>query len=209
MAPLTQATGAHHISVKTMDRALDNVREAFHFAALERRPVVISIPMDLQKQAYPHMVDYIPSADYLPAAQRPQPDPTLVEKLVEMIAAAEKPIIIAGRGAKLSKAREAIEEMAEAMGARGIVVITRRGVMAGCVTNCRPFKSTIYAFTNDGRACRQMALNRGVVPHKIAFSKDPEKTIASRKITNASRKAVNTSTCSRSVSGNACRSAIA
>jgi len=70
-------------------------------------------------------------------------------------------------------------EMAEAMGARGIVVITRRGVMAGCVTNCRPFQSTIYAFTNDGRACRQMALNRGVVPHKIAFSKDPEKTIAS------------------------------
>lgn len=70
-------------------------------------------------------------------------------------------------------------ELAESMGVRGIVVITRRGVMAGCVTNCRPFKSTIYAFTNDGRAGRQLALNRSVVPHKIAFSKDPEKTIAS------------------------------
>ena len=131
MAPLTQATGAHHISVKTMDRALENVREAFHFAALERRPVVISIPMDLQKQAYPHMVDYIPSADYLPAAQRPQPDPTLVEKLVEMIAAAEKPIIIAGRGAKLSQAREAIEEMAEAMGALLTTSLQAKGLFTG------------------------------------------------------------------------------
>jgi len=70
-------------------------------------------------------------------------------------------------------------DMAESMEARAIVVITRRGVMAGCVTNCRPFKSTIYAFTNDGRACRQMSLNRSVLAHKIAFSKDPEKTIAS------------------------------
>ena len=131
MAPLTQATGAHHISVKTMDRALENVREAFHFAALERRPVVISIPMDLQKQAYPHMVDYIPSADYLPAAQRPQPDPVLVEKLVELIAASEKPIIIAGRGAKLSQAREAIEEMAEAMGALLTTSLQAKGLFTG------------------------------------------------------------------------------
>src|SRR5690606_17770321 len=83
---------------------------------------------------------------------------------------------------KMTENREflasAAVKMAEAMGARAIVVITRRGVMAGCVTNCRPFRSTIYAFTNDGRACRQMALNRGVVPHKIACSKDPDKTIA-------------------------------
>jgi pyruvate kinase len=69
-------------------------------------------------------------------------------------------------------------ELAESMGARAIVVITRRGIMASCVTNCRPFKSTIYAFTNDGRTCRQLSLNRGMVAHKIAFSKDPEKTIA-------------------------------
>ena len=69
-------------------------------------------------------------------------------------------------------------ELAESLGARAIVVITRRGVMASCVTNCRPFKSTIYAFTNDGRTCRQLSLNRAMVAHKIAFSKDPEKTIA-------------------------------
>ncbi len=70
-------------------------------------------------------------------------------------------------------------ELAESLGAMGIVVITRRGIMASHVTNCRPFKSTIYAFTNDGRTCRQLAINRGVAAHKVTFSKDPEKTLAS------------------------------
>jgi pyruvate kinase len=68
--------------------------------------------------------------------------------------------------------------LAEAMEARGIVVITRRGVMANLVTNCRPTKTTIFAFTNDGRTRRQMNLNRAVVAHRLAFSSDPEKTLA-------------------------------
>ena len=38
--------------------------------------------------------------------------------------------------------------LAESLGVRGIVVITRRGVMAEYVSNCRPTKSLIYAFTN-------------------------------------------------------------
>ena len=66
---------------------------------------------------------------------------------------------------------------AEAISAKGIVVITRRGIMAQFLTNCRPFKTYIYAFTNDNRTRRQLFLNRSVVAHRIAFSKDPEKTI--------------------------------
>jgi pyruvate kinase len=74
-------------------------------------------------------------------------------------------------------ARAAVD-LAESLPARGIVVITRRGIMANYVTNCRPFTSTIYAFTNDGRTARQMALNRSLVSHKSTFSKDPEKSLA-------------------------------
>jgi len=66
---------------------------------------------------------------------------------------------------------------AEAIDAKGIVVITRRGIMAQFLTNCRPFKTYIYAFTNDNRTRRQLFLNRSVVAHRIEFSKDPEKTI--------------------------------
>ena len=145
MAPLAQATGAHNIPVKSHDRALDNVREAFHIAALERRPVVLSVPMDLQKQAYPFMADYIPSTDYLPVPQRPLPDPSLVERLVGMIAQAEKPIIIAGRGAKLAGARAAIEAMAEPMGALLATSLQAKGLFEG-----NPFALDIAgAFASD------------------------------------------------------------
>ncbi|MCX2981951.1 pyruvate kinase [Halieaceae bacterium IMCC14734] len=67
--------------------------------------------------------------------------------------------------------------LAESLPARAIVVITRRGRMANYVTNCHPQHSVIYAFSNDGRTRRQMALNRNVYPHKLMFSKDPEKTL--------------------------------
>ncbi|MBP6207718.1 MAG: pyruvate kinase, partial [Nitrospira sp.] len=57
------------------------------------------------------------------------------------------------------------------------VVITRRGLMADLVANCRPFATTIYAFTNMSQPRRTMMLNRGVLPFKIDFSSDPEKTL--------------------------------
>ena len=68
-------------------------------------------------------------------------------------------------------------ELAESLGARCIVVITRRGVMADLVCNCRPVYSNIYAFTNVSQARRTMTLGRGIRPFRIAFSQDPEKTL--------------------------------
>jgi acetolactate synthase I/II/III large subunit len=131
MAPLALGTGAHFIPIRTMDRALDNVREAFQIAQLESRPVVLSVPMDLQKQPFPFMADYIPSKEVLPVFQRPLPDPTLVERLVGMIAEAEKPMIIAGRGAKLSGARAAIEALAEQSGALLATSLQAKGLFTG------------------------------------------------------------------------------
>ena len=51
-APLALATGAHFVPVRTIDRALDCVREAFYVARAERKPVVLSVPLDLQKDIF-------------------------------------------------------------------------------------------------------------------------------------------------------------
>jgi thiamine pyrophosphate-dependent acetolactate synthase large subunit-like protein len=131
MAPLALATGAHYIPVRSIDRVLDNVREAFQVAALEQRPVVLGVPMDLQKQPYPFMADYIPSAEVLPTAQRPMPDGELAERLAEMIAKAEQPIFIAGKGARMSQARAAIEELAEVSGALLATSLQAKGLFEG------------------------------------------------------------------------------
>lgn len=145
MAPLTLATGAHYVPVRSVDRLLDNVREAFHVAASERRPVVLSVPMDLQKQPFPFMADYTPSADLMPTRQRPRPDPEMVERLVDMIAEVERPIIIAGRGARWSDAREAIERLAETSGALLATSLLNKGMFEG-----NPFAMDVAgAFASD------------------------------------------------------------
>ena len=70
-------------------------------------------------------------------------------------------------------------QLAESIGAKGTVVITRRGYMADFVTNCHPQKSRIYAFTNYSQTRWRLVLNRNVSPYRIAFSQDPEKTLTS------------------------------
>ena len=68
-------------------------------------------------------------------------------------------------------------QLAEGVKAKGIVVITRRGLMADLVSNCRSPFIDVYAFTNMSQPRRTMMLNRGVFPFKIDFSADPEKTL--------------------------------
>jgi pyruvate kinase len=68
--------------------------------------------------------------------------------------------------------------LAESINAAGIVVITRRGIMADLVTNCRPRTVPIYAFTNNSQTRRRLVMNRSVISFRTAFSTDPEKTLA-------------------------------
>ncbi|TVS12915.1 MAG: pyruvate kinase [Gammaproteobacteria bacterium] len=72
---------------------------------------------------------------------------------------------------------KAAVDLAESIGLKGILVITRRGIMADHVTACHPDNVPIYAFTNDSGTRRRLMLNRHLVSHRTAFSKDPEKTL--------------------------------
>ncbi len=67
--------------------------------------------------------------------------------------------------------------LAHSIEADGIVVITRRGLTADLVTNARPSKVPVYAFTNDSQTRRRLSLNRAVVAHRTTFSREPEKTL--------------------------------
>jgi pyruvate kinase len=46
------------------------------------------------------------------------------------------------------------------------------------VSSFRPKRSIIYAFTNMSTTRRKLWLSRSVVPFKMDFSSDPEKTVA-------------------------------
>lgn len=59
-----------------------------------------------------------------------------------------------------------------------IVVFTRRGVMASCISNMRPARAPIYAFTTEADICRKLALSWAVRAFPIEFSEMPQETIA-------------------------------
>jgi thiamine pyrophosphate-dependent acetolactate synthase large subunit-like protein len=130
-APLALGTGAHFVPIRSVDRALDCVREAFYVARAERKPVVLSVPLDLQKEEFPYLPDYTPSTDLMPRAQVLRPDPALVDEVAAMIAEAERPIVIGGRGATWSGAKGALEALAEESGALLATTLLGKGLFDG------------------------------------------------------------------------------
>jgi pyruvate kinase len=58
-----------------------------------------------------------------------------------------------------------------------IVVFTRHGAMARNVSNLRPEKAPIFAFTSSARVYRQLSILWGVYPARINFADDPNTTI--------------------------------
>jgi acetolactate synthase-1/2/3 large subunit len=127
-APIVHATGAHYVRAHSTARMLDHVREAFYVARYERRPVVLGVPYDLQKLPFGGGPDYVASSAYIPQTGRMPPNPDSVALLVEKLAAAQRTIIVAGRGAVASGAQTAIEELAETSGALLATTLPARGM---------------------------------------------------------------------------------
>jgi acetolactate synthase I/II/III large subunit len=127
-APLVTATGAHYVRAHSAARMYDSVREAFYVARHERRPAVLGVPYDLQKLPLPGSSEYVSSSSLVPETGRTPPNSEILRRLVERLAAAQRPIIIAGRGAVRSGAQAAIEELAQASGALLATTLPARGM---------------------------------------------------------------------------------
>src|SRR6266481_911690 len=103
--PLAVATGAHYISAHSPQRMYQYVREAFYVARHERKPVVLGVPYDLQKQPLPDIGDYQPSSAVLPHTEPTPPNPRQIDQLVERLAQEKCPIILGGRGGPMARAQ--------------------------------------------------------------------------------------------------------
>jgi thiamine pyrophosphate-dependent acetolactate synthase large subunit-like protein len=127
-APLVTATGAHYIAAHSLPRMMDYVREAFHIAKYERKPVVIGVPYDLQKTEHMANQPYESSEMYRPKTGRMHPDPEVVAEAVERLAAAKRPIILGGRGVLWSGSRDAVIKLADRVGALLSNTLPARGL---------------------------------------------------------------------------------
>jgi thiamine pyrophosphate-dependent acetolactate synthase large subunit-like protein len=127
-SPFAMATGAHYIAAHAPVRMHIHVREAFHIARHERRPVVIGVPYDVQKQPMPDIGSYAPSSTVVPQIDRLPPNPEKVDTLVAKLVAAKCPVILAGKGVIASGARREVEELAERTGAILANTLLARGL---------------------------------------------------------------------------------
>jgi thiamine pyrophosphate-dependent acetolactate synthase large subunit-like protein len=126
-AALAMTVGAAAERVHSGASAADDVARALRRAQVERRPVLLSMPLDVQAQPAPAAAPP-PSA---PALHAPAPSAAAVAEVAELIATARRPVIIAGRGAVLSGAREALEALGDAIGAVLSTSAMGHGLFAG------------------------------------------------------------------------------
>jgi acetolactate synthase I/II/III large subunit len=104
------------IRLDTGDFADEAVRRAFYRAKLERKPIMLSAPMDVQQEAWDDDDPYVPSSTLLPKRAQVM-DMAALEKAAAMIEKSKKPVIIVGRGAIWSGADDAVLKVGERIGA--------------------------------------------------------------------------------------------
>ena len=104
------------LRLDTGDFADEAVRRAFYKAKLERRPIMLSCPMDVQQEKWDDDEPYRPSATLKPHRAGAL-DAAAVEQAAALIAKAKKPVIIVGRGAIWSGAGDAVLKLGERIGA--------------------------------------------------------------------------------------------
>ncbi|WP_353649436.1 thiamine pyrophosphate-binding protein [Nakamurella sp. A5-74] len=124
-AALATAVGALAHRVTSAEMAVAESAAAFHAARDQRRTVLLNLPLELQVQEVPESALAVPSAPPLPS---PTSDPAAMAQLVAALAAARRPVFIAGRGARSHAARDAIAELAERTGALLATSAVARGL---------------------------------------------------------------------------------
>lgn len=112
--PFAEAMGAHFVAVAHPRTAKADVQRAFRLLRSGAGPVVLSIPLDILNHNLEAQWKY--EATEVPD-QRIQPAPETVEYAAILLKEAKRPVILAGKGAVASGAREQIEALADRSGA--------------------------------------------------------------------------------------------
>lgn len=93
---LAESVGAAAERIHSAASAVQDTVRAFRTAVLDRRTVVLSVPTDVQAEPAPTQVPAPPA----PVPQRVRPSAEAVSALADAFEAAERPVLIAGRGGR-------------------------------------------------------------------------------------------------------------
>lgn len=123
--------GARFVSCTDPALIADRVELAFAMAKEERCAVVLSVPGKVvESAAVPQTRTPLP-IDRQPPTAPPEPDGATIERIVAAVQAAERPVIIAGRGAVASDARDVLERLGDRTGALLATTLPANGFFHG------------------------------------------------------------------------------
>jgi acetolactate synthase I/II/III large subunit len=126
-AALAAAVGVLPDRVTAASTVANDLRRAYRTALIERRTVLLSLPLDVQAQPFDDLP--LPDAQVWP---RLSPAPETVAQVADALAHAKRPVFLAGRGARNSKA-----ELKDLAGRAGALLAT--SAVARGLFNCDPF----------------------------------------------------------------------
>ena len=111
--PITKAA----FPINRIDRLPDALRHAFRVATSGKMgPVLLDIPRDLLPGAEVEL-ELLPPDAYRPGQTRARGDLGLIQRAADLLAAARRPVILAGGGVQWSNAGEVVCRLAELTGA--------------------------------------------------------------------------------------------
>ena len=125
---LVESVGAIADRVHGANTAADDAARAYQRAIIERRPVVLMLPIDIQPQP---AVQTAPSRPPLPPLDPPEPAAVAIRNAADLLMKAKRPAIIAGRGAVLAGAGPALEDLGATIGAVLATSAPANGLFAG------------------------------------------------------------------------------
>jgi acetolactate synthase-1/2/3 large subunit len=126
VARLAAAVGASAFRLHSPAFAVDETVRAYRTAVTQRRTVVLAMPLDVQAGACTPL-----AVEPVEPPPPPAPPEAQVARLAEALARSRRPVFIAGRGARIAGARDALERLAARCGALLATSAAAKGLFRG------------------------------------------------------------------------------
>ena len=127
-APFVQACGAKYFALHNPDTIVPQINDAFRYATDSKSPAVIGVPFDLQKQWHDKHENLMLCEDIVSDPVSHDISANEIAVVAEKIAAASRPIIIAGLGVVNAGAKQACITLAEQSGALLATTLPAKGL---------------------------------------------------------------------------------
>ncbi len=152
------SSGAGYEPVRSSATIAQDVAIAVHRAHTERRPIVLSVPLNIQWE------QDVELAAIEPWDRRPMavaPDPAALDEAVGILASANRPIVLAGRGAVAAGAHDALIALAHRLGAPVATTVLGTGYFSDDPCNLGIFGTLTHAGAAEAVASADCVITFG------------------------------------------------